>query len=107
MNSVRVPAPNLRATEGHPPCDARDRHCRTGPQTDDHSVQGPHRIRRPLAEQGVVQELIVRPRIHIFGAAGVSDDLPLAYFWAWARVLRIVDGPDAVHRHTITRQESR
>jgi len=38
-------------------------------------------------------------------AAGVSDDFPLAYFYAWARVLRIVDGPDAVHRRSVARQE--
>ena len=36
---------------------------------------------------------------------GVSDDTPLAYFYAWARVLRIVDGPDAVHRRTVARME--
>ncbi len=36
---------------------------------------------------------------------GVSDDTPLAYFYAWARSLRIVDGPDAVHRRSITREE--
>ena len=107
---------------------------------------------KPLAEQGVVQELIARSRIEIdqvrlyvyrtawlidqvgapgarseiagikvaapavatavidraievFGAAGVSDDTPLAYFYAWARALRIVDGPDAVHRRTVAREE--
>lgn len=43
----------------------------------------------------------------MFGGAGVSDDTPLAYFYAWARVLRIVDGPDAVHRRTIARLEMR
>jgi acyl-CoA dehydrogenase len=41
----------------------------------------------------------------VFGAAGSSDDTPLAYFYAWARVLRIVDGPDAVHRRTVARAE--
>ena len=40
-------------------------------------------------------------------AAGVSDDTPLAYFYAWARVLRIVDGADAVHRRSIAREELR
>jgi acyl-CoA dehydrogenase len=107
---------------------------------------------QPLAEQGVVRELIANSRIEIeqvrllvqkaawlidrigakgarteiaaikvaapavatrvidraievHGAAGVSDDTPLAYFYAWARVLRIVDGPDAVHRRDIARQE--
>ncbi|WP_433059052.1 acyl-CoA dehydrogenase family protein [Dactylosporangium sp. CS-033363] len=109
---------------------------------------------QPLAEQGVVRELIAQSRIDIdqarllvqktawlidrhgakgarteiaaikvaapamatavidraievFGAAGVGDDTPLAYFYAWARVLRIVDGPDAVHRRTIAREELR
>ncbi|MHB1874103.1 MAG: acyl-CoA dehydrogenase family protein [Streptosporangiaceae bacterium] len=45
--------------------------------------------------------------IEVFGAAGISEDTPLAYFYAWARALRIVDGPDAVHRRSIARQELR
>jgi acyl-CoA dehydrogenase len=48
---------------------------------------------------------VVDRAIEVFGAAGVSDDTPLAYFYAWARVLRIVDGPDAVHRRSIAREE--
>lgn len=48
---------------------------------------------------------IIDRAIEVFGAAGVSDDTPLAYFYAWARALRIVDGPDAVHRRTIAREE--
>ncbi len=43
--------------------------------------------------------------IQMHGAAGVSDDFPLATMWAWNRVLRIVDGPDEVHLRTIARQE--
>jgi hypothetical protein len=35
---------------------------------------------------------VIDRAIEVFGAAGVSDDTPLAYFYAWARVLRIVDG---------------
>src|SRR4029450_11969913 len=50
---------------------------------------------------------VIHRAIEIFGAAGVSDDTPLAYFYAWARSLRIVDGPDAVHRRTIARLELR
>jgi acyl-CoA dehydrogenase len=50
---------------------------------------------------------VIDRAIEIFGAAGVSDDTPLAYFYAWARSLRIVDGPDAVHRRTIARLELR
>jgi acyl-CoA dehydrogenase len=48
---------------------------------------------------------VIDRAIEVFGAAGVSDDTVLAGFYAWARVLRIVDGPDAVHRRTIARQE--
>ncbi|PUA82794.1 acyl-CoA dehydrogenase family protein [Nocardioides currus] len=50
---------------------------------------------------------VIDRAIEVFGAAGVSDDTPLAYFYAWARVLRIVDGPDAVHRRGIARHELR
>ncbi|MEV4105620.1 acyl-CoA dehydrogenase family protein [Nonomuraea sp. NPDC049649] len=48
---------------------------------------------------------VIDRAIELFGAAGISDDTPLAYFYAWARALRIVDGPDAVHRRTIARME--
>ena len=50
---------------------------------------------------------VVDRAIEVFGGAGVSDDFPLAYFYAWARVLRIVDGPDAVHRRSVAREELR
>ena len=48
---------------------------------------------------------VVDRAIEVFGGAGVSQDTPLAYFYAWTRVLRIVDGPDAVHRRSIAREE--
>lgn len=48
---------------------------------------------------------VIDRAIEVFGAAGVSQDTALAYFYAWARVLRIVDGPDAVHRRSIAREE--
>jgi acyl-CoA dehydrogenase len=54
-----------------------------------------------------VATAVIDRAIEIFGAAGVSDDTPLAYFYAWARCLRIVDGPDAVHRRSIAREELR
>lgn len=54
-----------------------------------------------------VATTVIDRAIEVFGGAGVSDDTPLAYFYAWARVLRIVDGPDAVHRRTIAREELR
>ncbi|XP_071848634.1 acyl-CoA dehydrogenase family member 10-like [Apostichopus japonicus] len=39
------------------------------------------------------------------GGAGVSADVPLASFFAWARCLRLADGPDEVHRRSIARIE--
>src|SRR6202790_340313 len=45
--------------------------------------------------------------IQVFGAAGVSDDFPLARMWRDSRALRIADGPDEVHRMTIARRELR
>jgi len=48
---------------------------------------------------------VIDRAIEVFGGAGVSDDTPLSYFYAWARALRIVDGPDAVHRRSIARDE--
>ena len=43
--------------------------------------------------------------IQIFGAAGVSKDVPLAAMWAAQRTLRLADGPDEVHRRVIARLE--
>src|SRR5262249_13198956 len=39
------------------------------------------------------------------GGAGVSADFPLAEMYAGQRALRIVDGPDEVHRQTIAKLE--
>ena len=54
----------------------------------------------------VVQKVIDRA-IQVFGAAGVSQDTPLAQFWTYARTLRIADGPDEVHLESIAKQEFR
>ena len=45
--------------------------------------------------------------IQVFGAAGVSDDTPLARWYASLRGLRIADGPDEVHLMGIARRELR
>lgn len=166
FTDVRVPRANLLAGEGDGFMIAQ---ARLGPGRIHHAMRAIGMAERalalmversrnrvafgkPLADQGVVQELIATSRIEIdqvrlyvyrtawlidrfgakgarseisgikvaapavavavidraievFGAAGVSDDTPLAYFYAWARVLRIVDGPDAVHRRTVAREE--
>jgi acyl-CoA dehydrogenase len=45
--------------------------------------------------------------IQVHGGGGVSDDFPLAWFWAHLRTLRLADGPDEVHKMTIARRELR
>jgi acyl-CoA dehydrogenase len=43
--------------------------------------------------------------VQTFGAAGVSDDVPLAEAWAQIRTLHLADGPDEVHLRSIAREE--
>ncbi len=43
--------------------------------------------------------------MQVHGGAGVSQDFPLAYFYAQARTLRFADGPDEVHRNAIAKIE--
>ncbi|MBM4210514.1 MAG: acyl-CoA dehydrogenase [Gammaproteobacteria bacterium] len=43
--------------------------------------------------------------IQAHGAAGVSEDFPLAYAYAGQRTLRFADGPDEVHRDAIAKFE--
>jgi acyl-CoA dehydrogenase len=43
--------------------------------------------------------------IQAHGAAGVSDEFPLASMWAGNRTLRLADGPDEVHRNAIAKLE--
>jgi acyl-CoA dehydrogenase len=50
---------------------------------------------------------VVDRAIQAHGAAGVSDDFPLAAMYAGLRTLRLADGPDEVHRMVIARRELR
>ncbi|MCA1844831.1 MAG: acyl-CoA dehydrogenase family protein [Actinobacteria bacterium] len=43
--------------------------------------------------------------IQVHGAAGVSQDLPLAQMHAYCRILQIGDGPDEVHKMALARRE--
>jgi acyl-CoA dehydrogenase len=48
---------------------------------------------------------VVDRAIQVCGAAGVSQDFHLAAAYAHARAVRIVDGPDEVHRESIAKIE--
>lgn len=48
---------------------------------------------------------VIDRAIQALGAAGVSQDYPLAAMFANIRTLRIADGPDEVHRRTVARLE--
>ncbi|MGD6816942.1 acyl-CoA dehydrogenase [Metabacillus sp. 113a] len=48
---------------------------------------------------------VIDRAIQAFGAAGVSEDVPLAAQWANARTLRLADGPDEVHKAQLARME--
>ena len=50
---------------------------------------------------------VIDRAIQVFGAAGVSDDWPLADMYTHARTLHFVDGPDEVHLQQIARRELR
>ncbi|HEU4422945.1 MAG TPA: acyl-CoA dehydrogenase family protein [Pilimelia sp.] len=48
---------------------------------------------------------VIDRAIQAYGAAGVSQDTPLASLYAHARTLQIADGPDEVHRRSVARRE--
>ena len=50
-----------------------------------------------------VNTTVVNRAMQVFGAAGLSDDFPLAFMWAHGRTLHIVDGPDEVHKRSLAR----
>jgi acyl-CoA dehydrogenase len=73
-------------------------------------------FKKNLSEHGTIIEAIARSTMCLtvldramqaFGGAGLSQDTPLAYMWANARTLRIVDGPDEVHIQQMGRNENK
>ena len=50
---------------------------------------------------------VIDDAIQMHGAAGLSDDFPLARMYMHARTLRLADGPDEVHRMVVARHELR
>ncbi len=66
----------------------------TDPRTDISAIK----IFVPAAYHRVVDRAI-----QVWGAAGVSGDLPLAAMYQGARTLRLADGPDEVHKILIAK----
>jgi acyl-CoA dehydrogenase len=50
---------------------------------------------------------VIDEAMQIHGAKGISQDVPLAAWYGQVRTLRFADGPDAVHRMVVARQELR
>ena len=48
---------------------------------------------------------IIDESMQMHGGMGISQDTPLARSWTNVRTLRFADGPDAVHRRQIAREE--
>ena len=44
---------------------------------------------------------VIDSAMQILGGKGVSSDTPLAHYFAIARMLRLADGPDEVHRYQL------
>jgi acyl-CoA dehydrogenase len=52
-----------------------------------------------------VAQQVIDWAIQAHGGAGLSDDFPLAFAYAQARILRLADGPDEVHRNSLAKME--
>jgi acyl-CoA dehydrogenase len=50
---------------------------------------------------------VIDEAVQMFGGQGISQDTPLANAWTHVRTLRLADGPDAVHRRQVARNELR
>lgn len=46
---------------------------------------------------------IVQRAIHMHGALGVSDEMPLGHMWIYAAMMGIMDGPTEVHKATVAK----
>ena len=54
-----------------------------------------------------VASSVIDRAMQAHGAAGLSQDFPLGHLFAWARVLRLADGPDEVHLSALGKSEAR
>ncbi|HET7873881.1 MAG TPA: acyl-CoA dehydrogenase family protein [Methylomirabilota bacterium] len=48
---------------------------------------------------------VIDRAIQVHGALGVTDDLPLAAMWRYARILRLGDGADEIHKVKLAEHE--
>ena len=72
----------------------------------DHNEAGFPDIKLAAQAKIVASEMAIRvtnDALQVYGAAGVSGDLPLASMYQGARTLRIADGPDEVHKILIAK----
>jgi acyl-CoA dehydrogenase len=53
----------------------------------------------------LMAETVIDRAIQVHGAAGLSQDTPLAGFYSYARALRLADGPDEVHLESVAKAE--
>lgn len=52
-----------------------------------------------------LQTRVLDHAMQVFGAMGLTNDVPLAQLWTCGRALRFIDGPDEVHMQTVARAE--
>jgi alkylation response protein AidB-like acyl-CoA dehydrogenase len=71
-------------------------------------TQGAHAAREEISLikffGAKVLHSVVDKAIQVYGAAGVTEDHPLAMFYRHARFARIYDGPDEVHKMVVARR---
>ena len=51
-----------------------------------------------------VLHAVIDRAIQVHGALGLTDETPLAAMYLVARSMRLVDGPDEVHRMVVSRE---
>src|ERR1039457_1316453 len=110
FRDVRVPAANLIAGEGDgfTIAQARLLVLKTAWMMDTVGNKGAHtEIQAIKIGTPAMAEWVIDKAIQAHGAAGVSQDFPLAALWANARSLRFADGPDEVHKRSLARRELR
>jgi acyl-CoA dehydrogenase len=70
--------------------------------------EGTAAVRKEIAavtiQAAKVLRSVVERAVHVHGALGVSNEMPLGYMWMLAPMMGIMDGPTEVHMVTAARQ---